>query len=160
LCGSFVQIRGCANGSATPDDQPGQCHRGAHEGPPHQFRLGQLTNQQYNVKAGDVFLQEQLPRIMSSAVWQDPTQRSVIFLTLDEDNNNLSLGIDNQGNHVPMIAIPSPGAVASWMRGGPFVADDHYNHYSLQRTIEDAQGLPPLTRNDEYAEPMNQLWAQ
>jgi uncharacterized protein YcnI len=45
------------------------------------------------------------------------------------------LGIGNQGNHVPMIVMPSPGAVASGMRGGPFVADDYYNHYSLQRTI-------------------------
>jgi hypothetical protein len=70
------------------------------------------------------------------------------------------LGIDNQGNHVPMIVIPSPGAVASGMRGGPFVADDYYNHYSLQRTIEDALGLPPLTDNDEYAQPMNQFWTR
>jgi len=48
-----------------------------------------------------------------------------------------------------MIVIPSPGAVASGMRGGPFVADDYYNHYSLQRTIEDALGLPhsPTTTN-------------
>jgi hypothetical protein len=123
-----------------------------------QWRLSQLTNHQYNVKAGDEFLQQTLPIIMNSAAWQDPTQKSVIFLTWDEDNNNLSLGIDNQGNHVPMIVIPSPGAVASGMRGGPFVADDYYNHYSLQRTIEDALGLPPLTDNDEYAQPMKQFW--
>jgi hypothetical protein len=123
-----------------------------------QFRQGQLTNQQYNVKAGDEFLRQQLTGIMNSAVWQDPTQRSAIFLTWDEDNNNLSLGIGNQGNRVVTIVIPSPGAVASGMRGGPFAADAYYNHYSLQRTIEDALGLPPLTRNDAYARPMNQFW--
>ena len=123
-----------------------------------QFRQGQLTDQQYNVKAGDEFLRQQLTGIMNSAVWQDPTQRSAIFLTWDEDNNNLSLGIGNQGNRVVTIVIPSPGAVASGMRGGPFAADDYYNHYSLQRTIEDALGLPPVTRNDSYARPMNQFW--
>jgi Phosphoesterase family len=123
-----------------------------------QWRRSQLTNHQYHVKAGDEFLQQMLPIIMNSAVWQDPTQKSVIFLTWDEDNNNLSLGIGNQGNHVPMIVIPSPGALPSGMRGGPFVADGYYNHYSLQRTIEDALGLPPLTNNDEYAQPMNQFW--
>ena len=125
-----------------------------------QFRRGQLTDQQYNVKAGDEFLAQTLPSIVNSAMWQDPAQRSVVFLTWDEDNNNLSLGIDNQGNRVPMIVIPSPGAVASGMRGGPFVANDYFNHYSLQRTIEDTLGLPPLTNDDKFAQPMNQLWAQ
>jgi len=122
------------------------------------FVLSQLGNHQYNVKAGDEFLQQTLPIIMNSPVWEDPTQASVILITWDEDYNNLSLGIDNQGNHVPMIVIPSPGAVASGMRGGVFVADAYYNHYSLERTIEDALGLPPLTDNDEYAEPMNEFW--
>ena len=44
------------------------------------------------------------------------------------------------------------------MRAGAFVADDHYNHYSLQRTIEESLGLPPLTNNDKYAQPMNEFW--
>jgi hypothetical protein len=37
------------------------------------------------------------------------------------------------------------------MRPGHFVADDHNNHYSLLRTIDDSLGLVPLTNNDEYA---------
>ena len=37
-----------------------------------------------------------------------------------------------------MVVIPSPGAVAAGMADGPFIADDHYNHYSLQRTIEES----------------------
>jgi hypothetical protein len=44
------------------------------------------------------------------------------------------------------------------MRAGHFVADDYNNHYSLQRTIEDALGLPPLTNNDKYAQPLNEFW--
>ena len=31
-------------------------------------------------------------------------------------------------------------------------------HYSLLRTIEDSLGLPPLTENDEFAQPMNGYW--
>ena len=123
------------------------------------WALSQLGDHQYNVKAGDTFLQDTLPIILNSPVWQDPTQRSAIFITWDEDYNNLSLGIDNQGNHVSMIVIPSPGAVASGMRRGSFVATDYYNHYSLLRTIEDALGLSPLTNNDKYAQPMNEFWA-
>jgi hypothetical protein len=122
------------------------------------FVLSQLTDHQYNIKAGDTFLQDTLPTILNSPVWKDPTQKSAIFITWDEDYNNLSLGIGNQGNHVVTIVIPSPGAVASGMQAGAFVADDYYNHYSLQRTIEDSLGLPPLTNNDKYAQPMNEFW--
>jgi Phosphoesterase family len=123
-----------------------------------QFALSSLTNHQYNVKAGDQFLQQTMPVIFNSAVWQDPTQKTAIFLTFDEDFNNLSWGFGNQGNHVVMVVIPSPGAVAAGMRGGAFTANDYYNHYSLERTIEDSLGLPPLTDNDAYAPPMNEFW--
>ncbi|MBV8347744.1 MAG: phosphoesterase, partial [Mycolicibacterium sp.] len=123
-----------------------------------QFVLSQLGDHQYNIAAGDTFLQDTVTTILNSPVWQDPTQKSAIFITWDEDYNNLSLGNGNQGNHVVMIVIPSPGAVAAGMRSGEFVADAYYNHYSLERTIEDALGLPPLTDNDKYAQPMNEFW--
>ena len=118
----------------------------------------QLTDHQYNVKAGDKWLQDTLPIILNSAVWQDPTQKSAIILTFDEDYDNLSLGIGNQGNHIPTIVIPSAGAVASGMRSGHFIADDYNNHYSLLRTIEESLGLPTLTNNDKFANPMNEYW--
>lgn len=122
------------------------------------FAISQITNQQYNVKAGDNFLGETLPVIMSSNTWLDPNVKSAIFLTWDEDNNNLSLGFDNQGNHIVMIVIPSPGAVASGMRSGNFQVDTRYDHYSLMRTIEESLGLESLTQNDRYAVPMNEFW--
>jgi hypothetical protein len=122
------------------------------------FVISQFTNQQYNVKAGDDYLAETIPTIMSSATWNDPDVKSAIFLTWDEDNNNLSLGFDNQGNHVVMIVIPSPGAVAGGMRAGHFEVSGHLDHYSLLRTIDEALGLPPLTQNDRYATPMNGFW--
>ncbi len=34
----------------------------------------------------------------------------------------------------------------------------HYDHYSLLTTIEHALGLPALTNNDKYAQPMNEFW--
>ncbi len=122
------------------------------------FVLSQLTDHQYNVRAADAFLQDTLPTILNSPVWQDPTQKSVIFITFDEDYNNLSLGIGNQGNHVPFVVIPSQGAVNSGVRDGHFVVTDYANHYSLLRTIEDSLGLPRLTNNDAYAYPLNGFW--
>ena len=96
---------------------------------------------------------------MNSAAWQDPTQRSAIFVTFDEDYNNISLGVGNEGNHVVTIVIPSQGAVNAGMRCGHFLVDGHHNHYSLLRTIELAlSGLPPLTNNDKFAYPMNEYW--
>ncbi|WP_235009647.1 alkaline phosphatase family protein [Mycobacterium sp. 3519A] len=127
------------------------------------WALSQLTPQflgghQYNVAAGDRWLAETLPIIMDSNTWNDPNERSAIFLTFDEDYNNISLGIGNDGNHIVTVVIPSPGAVAGGMRAGAFIADDRYDHYSLLRTIEDSLGLPPLTNNDRYAYPMNEFW--
>ena len=117
------------------------------------FVLSQLTTHQYNVSAADQFLQQVIPTIMNSPSWQ--TQKDAIFITFDEDYNNLSLGIGNEGNHVPMIVIPSPN---SGMVQGNFVVNDYANHYSLLRTIEDSLGLPPLTDNDAFAQPMNGFW--
>ncbi|HZQ34225.1 MAG TPA: alkaline phosphatase family protein, partial [Mycobacterium sp.] len=123
-----------------------------------QFVLTQFTDHQYNVPAADAFLQQNVSTILNSPVWNDLTQKSAIFVTFDEDNNNLSLGFGNEGNHVVTVVIPSPGAVAAGMRSGHFTVSDYANHYSLQRTIEDSLGLPPLTDNDEFATPMNGFW--
>ena len=125
------------------------------EGPVNlEFILSLLTNHQYNIKAGDQFLAETLPTILNSPAFQ--TQRSAVFITWDEDYDNLSLGIGNQGNRVPMIVIPSP---SSGMRQGHIVAANYNNHYSLLRTIEESLQLAPrLTNNDKFAQPMNEYW--
>jgi hypothetical protein len=126
------------------------------EGPINiEFILSLLTNHQYNIKAGDQFLADTLPTILNSPAFQ--TQRSAIFITWDEDYNNLSLGIGNEGNHVPMIVIPSQN---SGMCQNHIVAKNYNNHYSLLRTIEDSLGLPRLTNNDKFAQPMNEYWPQ
>ena len=123
------------------------------------FALSQLeTGNPYNVPAIDQFLSETVPVILNSNAWNDPARRSALFVTFDEDNNNTSLGFGNEVNRVVMVVIPSPGAVAAGMRSGPFLATNYYNHYSLLRTIEEALRLPPLTKNDRYATPMNEFW--
>lgn len=123
------------------------------------FVLGQLSPaHQYNVQALDQFLSETVPVIMNSPVWNDPTLKTALVVTFDEDNNNLSLGIGNEGNHIVTVVIPSPGAIAGGMRPGSYTATNHYNHYSLLRMIEDSLGLPYLTKNDQYASPMNEFW--
>jgi hypothetical protein len=130
-----------------------------------QFLNSQFTDQQYNVAAADQFAQQEVSAIESSPTWNDPTQHDAIFLTFDEDNNNLSLGFGNEGNNVPMIIIPNGGAEsgANGMESGPFTTDAYANEYSLMATIEDALRttpgtLAPLTDNDMYAPPMNAFW--
>src|ERR1700733_690263 len=130
-----------------------------------QFIYSQLTDHQYNVAAADQFVQQEISTIENSPTWNDPTQHDAIILTFDEDNNNLSLGIGNEGNNVPMIIIPNGGAEsgANGMESGPFTTDAYYNEYSLMATIEDALRttpgtLLPLTANDMYATPMNAFW--
>ncbi|MDT5413134.1 MAG: hypothetical protein QOG14_5354, partial [Mycobacterium sp.] len=101
-----------------------------------QFIYSQLTDHQYNVAAADQFVQQEISTIESSPTWNDPTQHDAIILTFDEDNNNLSLGIGNEGNNVPMIIIPNGGAEsgANGMESGPFTTDAYYNEYSLMAT--------------------------
>jgi len=133
-----------------------------------QFIYSQLTDHQYNVEAADQFAQQQVTAIENSPMWNADGEKDAIIITFDEDNNNLSLGIGNEGNNVPMIIIPNGGAEASGMESGPFTTDQYANEYSLMATIEDAlrgnalptvtDPLAPLTANDMYAPPMNAFW--
>ncbi|MCI4673783.1 alkaline phosphatase family protein [Candidatus Mycolicibacterium alkanivorans] len=123
------------------------------------WAFSQLTTHQYNVAAGDQFVQSTMSTIMNSSFWSS-SDPSAVFLTFDEDYNNISFGIGNEGNHVVMVVIPNQAAMSgpNPMRGGAFIATDYYNHYSLQRTIELALNLGTLTNNDKYAQSMNQFW--
>ncbi len=80
-------------------------------------RCSQLTTHQYNVKAGDDFIQQQMSAIFESALWNSD-EKTAVFLTFDEDYNNISFGIGNEGNHVVMVVIPNQAAIDSGMRGG------------------------------------------
>nr|WP_308494778.1 alkaline phosphatase family protein [Mycobacterium paragordonae] len=128
------------------------------------FLGSQLTNHQYNVAAGDAFLQQQVSLIQNSPTWNS-NESDAIIITWDEDFNNIGLGIGNQGNHVPTIVIPNDYAVTTGgMRSGQFITNSYYDQYSLMSTIEYAlsptAGTPftTLTNNDLYATPMNDFW--
>jgi len=121
------------------------------------WALSQLTNHQYNVAAGDAFVQQQVQTIEASPTWNS-SQSDVIYITMDEDSNNLSLGFGNEGNHVVMIAIPNQAAIDAGMQPGPYVVNGYGDEYGLMSTIEYNMGLPPLTANDTYAQPFNGLW--
>ncbi|BDE17107.1 hypothetical protein Mkiyose1665_59580 [Mycobacterium kiyosense] len=129
------------------------------------WATSQVTNHQYNIAAGDQYLQQYVSTIMNSPTWNSGSKDAII-ITFDEDYNNLSTGIGNQGNHIPMIVIPNEAAVATGgMLSGHFVTNSYYNHYSLMSTIEYAlsptanQPLTTLTNNDLYATPMNDFWS-
>ena len=144
------------------------------------FAWSQISpGHQYNVPALDQYLSENVPTILNSASWKTTevgcttgtpdgcTNKSVVVITFDEDNNNLSLGFGNEGNHIVTVVIPNQEAIISGMRAGAFVDTTHYNHYSLLNMIETSLGLTAdspgytggwLTKNDQWAAPMNGFW--
>ena len=123
------------------------------------FALNQLDpKHQYNVAALDQYLSETVPTIMNSNAWKS-NEASVIVVTFDEDNNNLSLGFGNEGNHIVTVVIPNQAAIDAGMRAGHFLATDQYNLYSVLHLIEETLNLPgQLTQNDAFATPMNEFW--
>ena len=93
-----------------------------------------------------------LPHIFDSPAWTQ--QRSLLIVTWDEDGNNLPGGFGNgQTNQVATILAGSPGTVKTG-----YTSNVRYDHYSTARTIEQALGLAPLTTNDQYATPINDIW--
>ena len=98
------------------------------------------------IRAGDRFLATELGAIMRSPAWR--TQRSLAIITFDED------GYDHEHPAQRVLTL----MLGSDVRQG-YVSHVRYTHYSLLRTIEGALGLGPLTRNDRYAQPVNDVFS-
>ena len=98
------------------------------------------------IRAGDRFLADELGQIMRSPAWR--TQRSLAIVTFDEDNYDH----ERPAQRVPTVVLASAG-----VRHG-YVSPVRYTHYSVLRTIEGALGLGTLTRNDRYAQPINDIF--
>ena len=98
------------------------------------------------IKAGDQFLQTELGAIMRSPAWR--TQRSLAIITFDEDN------YDHEHPAQRVLTL----MLGSGVRQG-YVSHVRYTHYSLLRTIEASLGLGTLTRNDRYAQPVNDVFS-
>jgi YVTN family beta-propeller protein len=99
------------------------------------------------IRAGDDFLASELGQIMRSPAWT--TQRSLAIITFDEDFQDGQ----HPAQRTPTIVLGSAG-----VRPG-FVSPVRYTHYSLLRTIEAALGLGTLTRNDRFAQPLNDIFS-
>lgn len=100
------------------------------------------------VKAGDTWLSHTLPTIFNSPAWR--TQRSLLVVTFDED----AADGQQQSQRIPTLILGSRG-----VRPGSS-SNVRYTHYSVLRTLEAALGLPTLTKNDQYATPINDIWTQ
>jgi YVTN family beta-propeller protein len=98
------------------------------------------------IRAGDQFLATELGAIMRSPAWR--TQRSLAIITFDED------GYDHEHPAQRVLTL----MLGSGVRQG-YVSHVRYTHYSLLRTIEAALGLGTLTRNDRYAQPVNDVFS-
>jgi YVTN family beta-propeller protein len=98
------------------------------------------------IKAGDDFLEAELSLIMRSPAWTK--QRSLAIITFDEDGQDYQ----HPAQRVATTVLGSRG-----VRPG-YVSPVRYTHYSLLRTIEGALGLGTLTRNDLYAQPVNDIF--
>ena len=98
------------------------------------------------VHKGDQFLAQTLGAILRSPAWR--TQRSLAIITMDED----AYDHEHPPQLVPTLVLGSRG-----VRRG-YVSRVRYTHYSLLRTIESALGLGGLTRNDRYAQPLNDVF--
>jgi hypothetical protein len=105
------------------------------------FSIGDSLNAQ------DAFLKSTFGALVNSAQWRK--SRSLLIVTWDE-----SLGWGWPDNRVPTILIGSPGL----LRAGA-VVDEHYDGYSVLRTIEAGFGLDNLGRFDQFAEPLNAAFA-
>jgi Phosphoesterase family len=96
--------------------------------------------------AADDFLRRTLGKIFRSPAWT--TQRSLLIITWDEDGYDL----ERPAQRIPTLILGS-----SDVKKG-YVSLQRYTHYSLLRTIEAALGLGTMTRNDLYAEPVNDVF--
>jgi YVTN family beta-propeller protein len=98
------------------------------------------------IHKGDQFLAQTLGPILRSPAWR--TQRSLAIITMDED----AYDHEHPPQLVPTLVLGSRGVRQD------FVSHTRYTHYSLLRTIEAALGLGTLTRNDRYAQPLNDVF--
>ncbi|MGH9169571.1 MAG: alkaline phosphatase family protein [Acidimicrobiales bacterium] len=99
------------------------------------------------ITAGDDFLATTLGEVLASPAWT--TQRSLVIITFDEDDYDYA----RPAQLVPTVILGSQGVKKG------FVSMVRYTHYSLARTIETALGLPSMTLNDKYAQPVNDVFS-
>jgi hypothetical protein len=101
------------------------------------------------VAAGDRWLRETLPAIFASPAWTQ--QRSLLIVSWDQARAT-SFG-PGYPNHVGTYVLGSQDMVKPG-----YTSPVRYTDFSLGRTIEEALGIGPLTSNDQYAQPLGDVW--
>lgn len=115
-------------------------------------------NEGCGISIGNQWLSQTLPVIFNSPAWKD--QRSLLIITYDEDDASIG-GPTNgalaqtQRELIPGIVLGSQGTVVAGSSSAV-----RYTHYSMTRTIENALGLPAMTGNDYFAQPLTGIWAK
>ena len=99
------------------------------------------------ITAGDTWISQTLPEIFNSPAWTH--QRSLLIITWDEDANDAQANLER----IPTLILGSQNTV----RQGS-TTNHRYTAYSLLRTIEAGLNLPSMTGNDEFADPINDIW--
>jgi hypothetical protein len=101
----------------------------------------------YSNSRQDEFLRSTLQPLLQSPLWKN--SRSLLILTWDESD-----GWGWPDNHVPTVLVGSPGLLHAGT-----VLREHVSGYDLLRTIESALRLGNLGRFDEFAQPLNEAFA-
>ncbi len=101
----------------------------------------------FSLAKQDEFLQSTFASLLQSAEWHN--SRSLLVVTWDETD-----GWGWPDNHIPTVIVGSPGL----LREGQ-VIDTHYDGYGVLRTVEQALGVSSLGRFDEYARPLDGIFA-
>ncbi|WP_441248486.1 alkaline phosphatase family protein [Kitasatospora sp. McL0602] len=105
-----------------------------------------------SISSGDTWLKNTLPLIFNSPAWKN--DRSLLIVTVDEDGKSLPGGFGpGQTNQVMTVAVGSQGTVKAGYR-----SPNRYDHYSTARVIRDALGLAPMTANDAWATPYDDVF--
>ena len=101
----------------------------------------------FSLAKQDQFLKSAVGNLIGSPAWN--ASRSLLIVTWDESD-----GWGWPDNHVPTILVGSPGLLKEGAK-----VDSHYDGYGVLRTIESAFGLDGLDRFDEFATPLNDVFA-
>lgn len=117
------------------------------------------------VKAGDTYLQQVVPKILSSKMFQ--TGDAALFITFDEANSHPSRDpvCSNPDSSTPSYGEPCP-ILGLWVGGnnGPvkigYQSKTMYTHYSYLKTIESAWQLVPFTTNDSTTSAMGEFFTR
>jgi len=99
----------------------------------------------------DGWLKRTITPILGSPAWR--TEKSLLIITWDEAG--VTRKTAEADNRVATIVVGSQGTV----RAG-YVSWRRYDHYSTARTVEEALDLAPLTANDRYATPYDDVFTR